>query len=610
VLLALTTSLLLYLSYFPVACGWLAWVGLTPLLALARSTARPRVVYLSAWLGGLALYLPVLQWLRVADPRMYFTWAFLAAYCALYFPLALYLIRRLGRGTRLPLVLTAPAVWVALEFFRANFGPGFSWYLLGHTQHDFLPVIQMADLTGAYGVSFLVVAVNALLAEVLYARGWFRGLVAPSGASAPCGRTWLLGQGVAVLAFVLAALAYGGWRLGQEARAPGPRLALVQGNVPQQLRNQGSDADDPGRERAVEAMVDHFERLSDRAAAYRPDLIVWPETSYPFDWTDVDLNNPADRVTDDWRRGYWASQEQARYAALRWHTAVLLGMNARVLEGDGTRHRYNSAVLVDLRRDPETGRVRWTAGRYDKIYRVPLGEYVPLRDWLPWLNRFAPYDFDYSISEGRQCTRFPLTPRGGGRGYVFGVVICYEDTNPDRVRPYAGSDGRPPADFVLNLSNDGWFDGTSEHEQHLAICRFRAVECRRAVARAVNMGISAVVDGNGRVLRPVPAPTPEQLAALLAVAPPAGTAATLSWPALALNRPDARVWAVPPTGGRAEELPVAEWGAYKKVSGVLLAAVPLDRRDSLYARWGDWLPWACWALVLGGVAWSALRRRV
>ena len=94
---------------------------------------------------------------------------------------------------------------------------------------------------------------------------------------------------------------------------------------------------------------------------------------------------------------------------------------------------------------------------------------------------------------------FPWT-RGTDHAYSFGVAICYEDTDPDRTRPYGGGDGGPPADFLLNISNDGWFDGTSEHDEHLAICRFRAVECRRSVGRAVNMGISAVIDGNGRVL--------------------------------------------------------------------------------------------------------------
>ncbi len=186
------------------------------------------------------------------------------------------------------------------------------------------------------------------------------------------------------------------------------------------------------------------------------------------------------------------------------------------------------------------------------MHRVPFGEYVPLRDWLPWMNTLAPYDFDYSISAGREFTRFPLGP------YHFGVVICYEDTDPDLARQYVRPDeNQPTVDFLVNISNDGWFIGTSEHEEHLAICRFRAVESRRAVARAVNMGISAVIDGNGRIVA----------------------------------------------------LPGADWERSKKVEAVLTGVVPIDRRTSLYARLGDWVPWGCWAGIVVGLVVPGLRRR-
>jgi hypothetical protein len=103
------------------------------------------------------------------------------------------------------------------------------------------------------------------------------------------------------------------------------------------------------------------------------------------------------------------------------------------------------------------------------------------------------------------------------------------------------------------------------------------------------MGISAVIDGNGRVLRPQPLAHPP------AVGGQDGAAA------------DVPVWLVPPRPTRPAELPVAEWGQYKKVAGVLLAVIPIDHRVSLYARWGDWLPWACWGAVLLGIVWAVAR---
>src|SRR5262249_3000604 len=163
----LTTGGLLWLCHFPVAWGWLAWVALVPLLALVRSPARTRTIFLCAFAGGIFFYLPALQWMRVADPRMNYTWVGLAIYCAFYFPLAIFLVRMLDRRTSLPLPVTLPVVWTALEFLRSHVFTGFSWYLIGHTQHNWLPIIQVADLTGAYGVSLLVVAVNAVLFEAL-----------------------------------------------------------------------------------------------------------------------------------------------------------------------------------------------------------------------------------------------------------------------------------------------------------------------------------------------------------------------------------------------------------------------------------------------------------
>jgi apolipoprotein N-acyltransferase len=566
---ALASAVLLWLAYFPADVGWLGWVALVPLLGLVRSPARPRRVVAAAYLTGLAFYVLALQWMRVADPRMYATWLLLSLYCALYFPAAIGVLRLLDRRAGLPLVLTAPVAWTALEFLRSTFGGGFSWYLLGHTQHDWLSLIQVSDLTGAWGVSFLVVAVNALLFELLWGRGWFRGLWGLAGAAPRWSRTALLAQALVVLPLLPLALAYGTAQLRREptTRSPGPRVALLQSNLPQRVKNEPGEGEKVAR---------HNIALCNLAAAYRPDLIVWPETSYPAYWEEVDADTAEDDVPDDWRRRAAAARTFAADVAASWRTDVLLGLNALVRGADGKERQYNSALLID-----RSGRA---AGRYDKVHRVPFGEYVPFRDWLPLMNAFAPYDFEYGVAAGRG----PVALVSGG--YSFGVAICYEDTDPAATRDYGA--GRLGTDYLVNISNDGWFDGTAEHEQHLAICRFRAIECRRPVARAVNMGVSAVIDADGRVLAPVERELPTELASRLAEAPFAG------------ERP--RVWHVPPGAGA---LPPARWSAFKKVPGVVLAELPLDPRPSVYARRGDWLPWACWACLAGFVGLALARPR-
>jgi apolipoprotein N-acyltransferase len=562
---ALATGLLLWLCFFPVGWGWLGWVALVPLLCLVRSRQSGRRVFACAYVAGLAFFVPALQWMRVADLWMYAAWAALAIYIALYFPVAVWLLRRLDRATGWPLAVTLPLVWTGLEFVRAYLLSGFPWYYLAHTQHRFLALIQVSDLGGAYAVSALVAAGNGLAFELLYARRGFRTFFALP-ADVPPARRWALPvQAAAVLLLVVTTLAYGAWRLGESEFAAGPRLALLQGNIPQRVRNAAISPEEEGA-RARRQIIVHYNDLCLRATGQRPrpDLIVWPETSFPADWHDISPAVPADRVPAD-LKSY--QKGVARDIVARYKTNVLLGMSTQLWSAAGGREqRYNSALLIH-----KEGRV---GGRYDKIHRVPFGEFVPFRKEIPWMNVFNPYGYDFSIEPGESWSRLPLD------GYRFGVLICYEDTDPALAREYARADkdGRP-VDFLVNISNDGWFDGTAEHDEHLAICRFRAVECRRAVARAVNMGISAVIDGNGRVLRP-------QTVAV---------------------RDGVPHWEVKDSRG-GDELPVSEWHRYKKSQGVLTAVIPIDGRASLYARWGDWLPWSCWAGVGAALLWGRFRR--
>ncbi len=579
VFLPLATPALLYLAYFPADLAFLGWLALVPWLTLVRGSAPPRRLYLLAWATGVLFFLPVLQWMRVADSRMYATWILLALYCSVYFPLALWLLRWLEQRTRLPLVLTFPVVWTGLEFLRAHLMTGFPWYFLAHTQHDVLPLIQIADLTGAYGVSFLVAAVNALLFEILWQRDWFRRL-AGVREEPRLSRFGLLCQALVLGALLLGSLTYGVWQLSQDRQEPGPRLALIQGNMPQGERNRASGPAGVEQGSAVRRSALHFVELSDVAGKYRPDLFVWPETSYPGEWKLIASDHDRQDIPKEWREKEDDWQQEGLAVVKRWPGASLVGANLSVLEAGNRPRRYNTALLVG----PD-GQV---AGHYDKIHRVPFGEYVPLRDWLPFMNYLSPYDFDYEVVAGKG---HPALPVGGHNehNYTFGTVICFEDTDPTIARPYVAGD-RPAVDFLVNISNDGWFDGTAEHEQHLAICRFRAVECRRSVARAVNMGVSAVIDANGRVLRPLPLD------------------------AFSERLPEMKVWSIAAEKAAWSSLPVREWSQYKKVPGVLLANVPIDSRPSLYARFGDWLPWSCWGLLMLTVVvpgpWSRPKREV
>src|SRR5438552_5553956 len=200
---ALLSAALLWACYFPLNAGWLGWVALVPLLSLVRSGARPRRIYFTTWLSALVFFIATLQWVRVADSRMYFTWIGLSIWCSFFTVAGIYLVRRVDRRTALPLTLTVPIVWTALELGRAHIITGFPWYFLAHSQHDFLPAIQISDLAGTYGVTFVVAAVNGWLLELLAGRSWFQRLLALPADGKHSSRTSLLWQ-AAVLVLVLA----------------------------------------------------------------------------------------------------------------------------------------------------------------------------------------------------------------------------------------------------------------------------------------------------------------------------------------------------------------------------------------------------------------------
>jgi apolipoprotein N-acyltransferase len=542
VTLAVGSAGLLWLCFFPMNLGFLGWVALVPFLTLTVRP-NPRWVYLAAFLGGLAFGLPAVQWLRLAAPQMYPLWILLAVFVAMHFLVFVVLTRWLVLSGRFPLILAAPAVWTVLEFGRAQLDIGFAWYLLGHTQHDYLAMIQAADVFGAYGLSFLLMMANVVIFQGLcwLLDRWRPGLISSwfQIPEPPTRGTYLMVSAGIVAVLVIATLIYGSWRLAQDDFAVGPKVALVQGSIPQEIRNDPKQAHEQDM---------HFDALGREAAKHGTDLIVFPETSFTFHWlylpTEAIQKASALCPDHDFKDHLAFCRDFSELKPRDWRAPLLLGVNS--LQWDEHQlKQYNSAILLNIDGTH--------LGRYDKCCRVPFGEYMPFRETLPFMMWFSPYDHEYGIAPGQELTLFELP---GSHLYRFGVLICYEDSVPHLARRFMqipAADG--PPNFFLNISNDGWFRGSEEHEQHLVAARFRAVECRRSVARAVNMGISAVIDGNGRIVA-LPGPT---------------------------------------------------WRTSKGVAGIVTANIPIDHRGSLYVFWGDVLPLACVLICLVGLVIAAVR---
>jgi len=347
---SLATAALLWGAFYPLDGGALGWLAPVPLLLLVRIAQPTRRMYLAVSLGGAAYWVVTLSWMRLGDDSMIVPWLALAVYLALYFPASLALTRHAVERFRLPLAIAAPIVWVGLEYLRGHLLTGFSWYLLGHSQRAFLSLIQISDLWGAYGVSFLMLVSAAAVAECLPAR-WFAALrLAPPVCDlATAVRTATpLRQTVGVLASVslaAAAVLYGSYRIEQGTFRAGPRVALIQGDFKPSVKH------DPNAAGLIHAT--HFQ-LTGMAVKHRPDLIVWPESMYPFPLYLAEPGLSEQRLTELFPRvpaSYWTDPRADAALALRDRaeqagTALIIGLvTAVATEGGGWHH--NSAAFVE-----------------------------------------------------------------------------------------------------------------------------------------------------------------------------------------------------------------------------------------------------------------------
>lgn len=473
IVLAGLTGLLYPLCFPEFDLGLLAWIVLVP-LQLALEGAVPRRAFWTGWLAGAIAFTGTMFWVVTAMhvygklPLVlsYVALGLLAAYLGLY--LAVYALALTWLRDRLPvlIILGAPCAWVTLEWIRTYLFTGLPWALLGYSQYQWLPVIQIADHTGVYGVSFLVVLVNTALGDAACwaLRRYGRG---PRGKPATA-FPWT--SAVAAMLGMVITLVYGHIVL---SLAPVPdqsrslRIAVVQPNI-----DQARKWDAAFRRETL----DRYARLTARSAA-GADLIIWPEAATPF---------------------LFEQEQQYRdeiSALVRAHDIPLLfGSPALRYFPDGRPYLLNSAYLLD--------RGGTILGRYDKRHLVPFGEYVPLRPVLFFLEKLVVGIGDFEPGPEPTILGVPDSTgnRSSGRAARFGVAICYEVIFPDLVRAFA----ERGADFMVTITNDAWFGYSGAPFQHFGMVVLRAVENRVAFARAANTGVSGFIDPQGRILLATP----------------------------------------------------------------------------------------------------------
>ena len=451
--LAFLSSALLVSSFPPFDYDLAAWVCLVPLLLILDDTRRPSSYVICLLTGVLFFSVGVSGWSLPGFNTL--DYSLLILYLSQYIAVWGVGYGWIRRKTSLPSAVVAPALWILCEYGRSHASfLSLPWLLLGHSQYRHPSLIQIADFTGVYGLSFIIVLSNVAVAEalrVLVSRYRLRDAMHTTVRSPSLLPLALAG------CLLLLTLWYGHAELssGTEREGEAIRIGIVQGNVP------------PMRAWELgfrQEILDRYSRLTQDVARLHPDLIVWPETSVPGD------------VIHEPELGRRVSEIAAQAG-----TYLLVGSSQHAKFFDpGLRDKdFNSMVLFG----PD-GNI---LGEYRKMELVPFGEYEPLKGVIQWPQSIAPI-----MGNTLPGDTYTLFSAGG---VVFGAVICWESIFPEHYRQFINRGAR----FMVSASNESWFGETAAPHQLLAITVFRAAENKIAIVKVANTGISAVIDPFGRI---------------------------------------------------------------------------------------------------------------
>jgi len=436
----------------------LGWVTSAPLFWLCARTQSLRRALLYAWLSGTVANAGGFYWVagllerfgNMPTPVALLGLVGMAAYQAGPIVFVIWITRsvrqtsqqRLGRP--LPMALLAPIAIAGMETVWPVVFP----FYLAISQAWVVPIIQIADITGPVGVSALLFMTSGAIFDFVTCKDSRRRWRSPACASA----------------IVLCSLGYGAWRMAtvdsDRAGAVKLQVGIVQPNVG--FRQKGSNA---------QSELARLHQQSHKLQAEGAEVIIWPETSYPAQLPRTITKDLPESSPWHIRKGI--------------DVPLIIGV-ATLDESAPDKPPYNSAVMFD-----STGRV---VGMFDKVFLLLFGEYTPLADTFDWVKNMMPAAAGH-FSRGEGVKIFPFEK--DGVAYRFGPMICYEDLLSDFNREL----GKLHPHLLVNLTNDAWFGETSEPWEHMALSVYRSIELRVDLVRAVNTGVSSLIDANGRVLK-------------------------------------------------------------------------------------------------------------
>ena len=449
---------LLVLAYPRYDMAWLGWVGLVPLL-IAITYKKPGYAFLMSFLCGLVFFAGVFDWIREVRGYQIIHHAVLGLYLGPMFGvfglICSFISRR--RGATLALV-AAPFIWVSIEYLRSNlFFLSLPMALLAHSQSHYVHLIQFASFTGAYGIGFLMILVNATVAAIILAffpgknRSKLPDLKFPSKRAAI---TLTLASSI----LIIGALFYGQRVLSQPINGKEIKVSVLQGNIAQKLKWDRQYAS---------YIMQTYTDLTRQASEDKPELIVWPEASTPgLVLKNRRLHKQIVTMIRE-SRAYFiiGSSEYPKFAKQAYKKGT-----------------YGNAALFFS----PNGKY---LGQYLKIHLVPFTEVLPHKEIIPWPDFIVPdKDANFPIP-GKEIKLFEMN------GIKFGTLICWETLHPDLFRQFV-KDG---ANFIVNITNEARYGETKASYQIAAMNVFRAIENRVPVVRAANTGISCFIDPYGRI---------------------------------------------------------------------------------------------------------------
>lgn len=456
--LSLLSASLLTAAFPPFNLGILAWIGMVPFLFGLRKSHFAGAVALSV-LTGLFYFTGTFFWagsVAVIGVRNWLLYMVLPL--SLYFLLFGVIYWLISRRHHSWLILGAPALWVSLEYVRSNlYFLALPWNLLGHSQYQFLPIIQIADVTGVYGISFPIVMVNQFLSQLpelkqtINRRNPSRGCL-----SSTFSGKLLKVHFLVVFAALTVALTYGWYRMFLPESNVHLRVAIVQPNV---LVRDDMTFEDQKKH------LNAYELLSKEASKTKPDLIIWSASSLP---APIKVSR-LERYT--MRR---LTSETGCYFLVGGS-----GYEKFAERKEGYSPYSNSEFLIS-----PFGRV---VSQYNKMKLVPFNEYLPLRGKISWPQSIATLQRDFK--SGDEDTLFEV------KGAKFGTPICWENLFSDVFSRFV----RQGANFMVSVTNEGFYGRNAAPLQTLSMNIFRAVENRVPIARAAPTGVSAFINANGEI---------------------------------------------------------------------------------------------------------------